>query len=118
MARILLGDDSKSVTDTLKDQLEIFEGHQVETYATGEDLVARATQGDYAGIITDFDYNTNGLNGLDVIAAIREFDQTNPIYLFTGEVDAERKYGSTPGLTAVISKSDGFDQVSKLFEDS
>jgi CheY-like chemotaxis protein len=105
MVTILLGDDSEDVTSTLKDYLEIMGSLEIEVFKTGEDLIERARTGNYDGVITDFDYGVGRINGLEVVARIREFDQTNPIYLHTGEPDAKRRYGSTSGLTGVICKS-------------
>jgi len=110
MARVLLGDDSSSVLDCIKDYLEIWGNYDVEIFSTGEELVARAGNPNYDAVLSDFDYGSGRMNGLEVVATIREHNPDVPIYLVTGEPDAE-KYASTQGLTGVIPKGEGLDKI-------
>lgn len=119
MVKLLLGDDSASARDTLHDYLFYCEDINVETFESGEALVERARDGtkDYNWIMTDFDYEENGkLNGIDVVREIRKFDPETPIYLHTGEVMAQEKYGTEPGLTRIINKSEGIEKIVEILK--
>ncbi len=116
MIRILLGDDSADVRDSLERYLSLAGGLEVEVFETGEELVERARRGDYDGIVTDYNYGRGKITGLEVVKQIRKFNTSSPIYLHTGEIEAEKIYGSTPGLTGVLGKSkDTADKILGLF---
>jgi len=103
MVKVLLGDDQPQVRSTISDLCEYIIQIEIETFETGEQLVDGAKTGRYDLIVTDFNYGL-GINGIEVIRWIREFNPEVPIYLLTGEHNAQEKYGSTQGLTGIISK--------------
>ncbi len=117
MVRVLIGDDNKGLRDSLVNYLNLVCKVEVEEFASGEALIERAKTLNYAAVFTDYDYGIEGIiNGIDVVRQIRMYNPDVPIYLVTGEFDAEEKFGSTPGLTGIILKIEGIEKIEKVLK--
>jgi PAS domain S-box-containing protein len=103
---ILLVDDEPQVLDTAALLLGI-DGHRVDTASTGGEALAllrdAAEDGGYDAVLTDL--GMPGMNGLQLISAIREQGLDVPCVLVTGwglEVDAEDVHAA--GAQLVLPK--------------
>ena len=77
---LLLVDDDPSVRASLQFSLEL-EGFKVETFDSGEALVARDAPTDHACFV--FDYRLPGIDGLTLLNLLRERGQTCPAVIIT-----------------------------------
>lgn len=78
-------------------------GYQVLTASNGPDALAVAAQNAVDLVITDF--KMNGMNGLELIAALRSAECKCPIILLTGFADALGLRPDSTGADIVIQKS-------------
>ncbi len=80
-ARILVIDDEASIRDSLRMILE-YEGYSCLPAATGEEGLARVRQD--APDLVFLDIKMPGMDGLEVLAAIREIDESLPVVMISG----------------------------------
>jgi len=77
---VVLVDDDAALRTALKFALEI-EGFVVETWESGEELLASDLPTDHACLVLD--YNLTGINGLTALAELRRRDVQLPALLIT-----------------------------------
>ena len=80
VAMLLLVDDDPAVRASLKFSLEL-EGFAVETFDSGETLVAQEKLADPACLILD--YRLPGIDGLMLLGLLRERGETCPAVIIT-----------------------------------
>ncbi len=97
--RVVVIDDDPAVRASLRFALEI-EGFIVHAFATGEELLARATLPDGACLVVDYILPT--MNGLELVAALRERGVDSPAILITSDPPARlRREAAAAGLALV-----------------
>ncbi|MDG6256860.1 MAG: PAS domain S-box protein [Methanomicrobiaceae archaeon] len=82
MYSILLVDDEPILLTVAKAFLEKYEDLQCDTCASGPEALDRIPAASYAAVISDFEMP--GMNGIDLLKAIRERYPDLPFILFTG----------------------------------
>jgi FixJ family two-component response regulator len=106
---VLIVDDDEAVRDSLKLLLEM-NGCEVQDFASGAELLA-ALPGDAGCLVLD--YHMPGLNGLDLLEAVRARDLTVPAILITGLGDPRiRRRAGEAGVIEVLDKP--FDDTALL----
>lgn len=102
MAKILIVDDEESVRTALKRVFE-YEGHQVKLAPNGPSALV-----DYPGFrpdMTFLDVKMQGMDGLDVLARIREDDPGAPVVMVSGH--------GTIGTAVEATRRGAFDFLEK-----
>jgi CheY-like chemotaxis protein len=107
--KILYGDDEYPIFQAHK--RSFLRGYEVEHQTRPELVVesARANQGTYDLIITDYKYSyeTDVMTGLDIISQIRQFDKKTPILLQSGEMNESLELRALEtGANFALSKTD------------
>ena len=82
--RLLLIEDDKNVREVMRDIITGF-GYHVEVAHDGGTGLAKFQASRFRAVITDL--LMPGLSGLQVAAAIREFDPAMPVLLLTGSAN-------------------------------
>ncbi len=80
-ARILVIDDEASIRESLRMILE-YEGYRCVLAATGEEGLSRVRQD--APDLVFLDIKMPGMDGLEVLAAMRELDESLPVVMISG----------------------------------
>ena len=94
MSRILIVDDEESICHALRQVFE-YEGHEVMTAGDGPDAIELFQS--FGPDVTFLDVKMSGLDGLEVLARIRDIDPTAYVVMISGHgtidtaVDATRK---------------------------
>jgi DNA-binding response OmpR family regulator len=100
-ARVLVIDDEAVLRGLLQEMLAAF-GYDADVAENGAAGVSRFQERDYATVITDL--LMPGMNGLEVVTALRTIDPLINIILLTG---------SAPGLTAARAREMGVTLLQK-----
>jgi DNA-binding response OmpR family regulator len=100
-ARVLVIDDEAVLRGLLQEMLATF-GYDADVAENGAAGVSRFQERDYATVITDL--LMPGMNGLEVVTALRTIDPLINIILLTG---------SAPGLTAARAREMGVTLLQK-----
>ncbi len=110
MVRILLIDDDKEERDATRKILEeALKGieHEIVEAADGRAGLVEFKKGNFTLVITDF--KMGEMDGLEVVAAIREKDKVTPVVVFTGMMDREfgefKDKAKKVGATEVFNKA-------------
>jgi two-component system, LuxR family, response regulator FixJ len=99
---VLIVDDDAAVRDSLKFALEI-EGLDVRLYEGGRELLAAPDLP--AGACLVVDYRMPGMNGLDLIDALRRQRRFYPAILITGRIDDDIRWrAAKAGVREVLEK--------------
>lgn len=101
-ARILLVDDNKLGLIARKSVLEDL-GYRITTAMEGQEAFERFAREKFDLVITD--YKMPRMNGLELIAKIRERADGVPIILISGYAEALGMTEANTGATVVIAKS-------------
>jgi CheY-like chemotaxis protein len=96
--KILLVDDNTVVRDMLVDLVASF-GYRADAAASGDEAIALFDRGQYSLVLTDL--LMPGMNGWDVLAAIRERDPHFPVVIITGSPVVGDPRASQPGVALV-----------------
>jgi len=99
---ILLVDDNQDGVVARQSVLEEL-GYNVVSACSGADALARVEQQQFDLIITD--YKMRPMDGLELIAHLRNGEFRNPIILLTGFAESLGLREDSTGATAVIQKS-------------
>ena len=99
-SRILLVDDNTVVRDMLVDLVASL-GYRADAAASGEEALELFDRGQYGVVLTDL--VMPGMNGWDVLAAVRQRDAHIPIVIVTGSPVVGDPRASQPGV-AVLKK--------------
>ncbi len=82
--KVIVAEDHDSLREAYVGWFELnFDGVELEAVPDGEQLVERVRNGGYSVVLTDNEMGS-GINGLEAIRRIREFDKTVPIYMLSG----------------------------------
>lgn len=104
---ILLVDDDPAVRASLQFSLEL-EGFEVETFDSGETLVAQANLANPACLVLDF--RLPGIDGLSLLSLLRERGETCPAVIITSNPTRRVRQRATDACAVLIEKpllSDG-----------
>lgn len=83
---VTLADDDPLFLESLKDYLASMNVEGIETYSTGEELLAQVKKGDRRFIISDFDFGGNGrMNGLQLLESVKKIDPTIPFVVLSAQ---------------------------------
>ena len=104
MTSILVVDDERSMRDFLKILL-IKEGYEVETASSGSHALESIQEKSFNLVITDI--RMDGMNGLDLLSAIKEQSPSLPVVIITAF--------ASPDDAVFAMKNGAFDYVSKPF---
>ena len=86
-SRLLLVDDDEMVLSSLRALLELETEYRIETARSGDEALARAQEIDLDLVISD--YLMPGLNGIELLARLKETQPWAPRILLTGYADKE-----------------------------
>ena len=96
---VLLIDDDPAVRSSLKFALEV-EGFVVRTYPTGSDLLDEEDIPESGCVVAD--YHLTGMNGLDLLARLRDRKVSLPAILITTDPSAAvRRRAASAGVRLV-----------------
>ena len=96
---VLVIDDDPGVRSSLKFALEV-EGFAVRTYPTGSDLLDEEDMPESGCVVAD--YHLPGMNGLDLLASLRERKVSLPAILITTDPNAAiRRWAASAGVRLV-----------------
>lgn len=112
--RVLIVDDEPGVALTLSLSLKKLEADYVfEVAYTGDEALAKLQQSAYDLLITD--YSMPGMNGLDLVRAVRQLSPKTQIVLMTAH-GAARFQGRTEelGLDDYLDKPFSLDQIRRI----
>ena len=114
---ILLIEDEDEVRDLLKSLLGA-EGHRVETAADGATALSMAGQGGIRPDLVISDFNLpNGMNGLQVAAALREKLQLAiPVVILTGDISTTTLRGIVEQDCVQLSKPVKLAEISRVIQ--
>ncbi len=98
--RILLVDDNTVVRDMLVDLVASL-GYRADAAAGGEEALKLLDRGQYSMVLTDL--LMPGMNGWDVLAAVRQRDANMPVIIITGSPVVGDPRALQPGV-AVVKK--------------
>ncbi len=103
--RIIIGDDDRMMILSYRRLLREIE---IDEVSESKELVEKIKQSNYDLIITDNDYEDGIENGgIEAIKDIRQFNQTTPILLQSGELNEEkRKIALEVGANYVLEKGE------------
>ena len=102
MARILVVEDERKVRRGLEQALQSA-GHEVETAATGDEGLARATAGTFDCLVLD--WMLPGVEGVDIVRELRAGGRTAPILLLTArDAVGDRVLGLEAGADDYLVK--------------
>ena len=108
-ARILIVDDELNISRLYEEEFRD-EGYDVETVASGEEALAsiRARRPD----LVTLDIKMTGMDGLEVLAKIREVDLELPIILCTAYGSYRQDFG-TWGSDHLVTKSADLEELKR-----
>ena len=86
-SHILLVDDDEMVLASLRSLLELETEYRLETARDGDEALARSRDVDFDLVITD--YLMPGINGIELLARLKESQPWAPRILLTGYADKE-----------------------------
>ena len=98
---ILLVDDDPAVRASLQFSLEL-EGFEVETFDSGETLVAQANLANPACLVLDF--RLPGIDGLSLLSLLRERGETCPAVIITSNPTRRVQQRTTDACAVLIEK--------------
>lgn len=100
--KILVVDDEPYVCDAVRMMLA-FDGHQVETAASGKDALAMFDSGKYDLVITD--YAMPAMKGDELAVAIKSRSPDQPVVLITAYAEMLKSSDNPlPGVDFLVSK--------------
>jgi len=100
--KILVVDDEPYVCDAVRMMLA-FDGHLVETAASGKDALAMFTPGKYDLVITD--YAMPAMKGDELAVAIKSRAPSQPVVLITAYAEMLKASDDPlPGVDFIVSK--------------
>jgi CheY-like chemotaxis protein len=100
--KILVVDDEPYVCDAVRMMLA-FDGHQVETAASGKEALAIFSPGKYDLVVTD--YAMPGMKGDEFAAAIKSRAPNQPVVLITAYAEMLKSSNNPlPGVDFIVSK--------------
>jgi PAS domain S-box-containing protein len=91
IAAILLVEDDRDVTQTVKDVLE-YQGYQVTTCATGQGALTQVQRHSFSAVVLDL--GLPDLDGLDVLEGLLKPDPHLPVVVLTAFTEAEQTVGA------------------------
>ena len=98
---VLVLDDDSAVRDSLKFSLGV-EGFEVRTYSNADDLLNDERLLTSSCLIVD--YHMPAMNGLEVVAKLRDRQGSMPAILITGHPDAKIRERAAVAGVALIEK--------------
>lgn len=111
--KILLVDDEKPLCDMIRMSLESKTGHSVSSVYSGKDAIELFKAQKFDLVITD--YSMPGMNGEEVLDALRKIDPSLPVFILSIFHDdvSNVKEELCNKANAVIGKPIDYDLLSK-----
>lgn len=114
MATILLVEDDRFLSDTIRSYLE-FKQHVVDRAFEGPEALDKMQHGTYDLIILD--WQLPGMDGIDVCREYKNGNGTAPVLMLTGRTDPkEVKQATEVGAIGFLAKPFKLDQLDKNVE--
>lgn len=115
MATILLVEDDRFLSDTIRSYLE-FKHYVIDRAFEGPEALDKMTHGAYDLVILD--WQLPGMDGIDVCRAYCDTKQNRaPVLMLTGRTDPKEIAAATEaGATAFLAKPFKLDQLEKNVE--
>lgn len=114
--RILIVDDEEELASTLAERL-VLRGFQVDVATSGSDALRVASQRDFDVLIADV--KMPGIDGLDLMAALKREAPELPVILFTGHGSvAEAERGKRAGAFEYVMKPVDIDALVEKIKDA
>lgn len=114
MATILLVEDDRFLSDTVRSYLE-WKKYEVDRAFEGPEALDKVTSGSYDLVILD--WQLPGMDGLDVCRSYREGGGKSPVLMLTGRTDPkEMTKASEAGANGFLTKPFKLDQLEKTVE--
>jgi CheY-like chemotaxis protein len=99
---ILVVDDEPLVCDAVKMMLN-FDGHEVQTAASGKEALALFEEGEFDLVITDFEMPT--MKGDELAVAIKSRKPTQPVVMITAYAEMlQSAHHPLTGVDCIITK--------------
>jgi two-component system response regulator FixJ len=95
---VLVVDDDAAVRKSIKFALEL-EGFEVRDFSSAQELLIEESIPPRSCLVVD--YYMPGMNGLELVARLREWDKTLPAVLITGSDDNLRNRAAAFGVIVV-----------------
>lgn len=111
--KLLIIDDEIPVLDSLSDGLSMI-GHECQTYQSPLQAVLAFEHQDFDAVITD--YRMPGMNGAEVIRALRDMQPEVPAILISGYMDLTVAEAKKAGASACFWKPFRLPQLLEALE--
>jgi len=109
VARILVVDDEESIRLLYREEFSD-EGYEVDTAASGEEAVEKI-KANCPDLVT-LDIKMPGMDGLETLARVREFNMELPIILCTAYGSYRQDFG-TWGSDVYVTKSSNLEELKR-----
>ena len=110
--KVLLVDDEVDFINMMQFWLRSKDFEADVLYA-GEEVVSKVETGNYS--IMFLDLKLPGIDGIEVLRKIREFNRTIPVIIFSAYGTAEKlKEAKELGISGFFAKEKGFEEAAKL----
>ncbi len=110
--KVLLVDDEADFINMMQYWLKS-KNFEADVLYSGENVVSCVKDNGYS--IMFLDLNLPGLNGIDILRQIREFDKKFPVIIFSAYGTAESiKEATSLGISGFFAKEKGFDEAARL----
>ena len=114
--RILIVDDEEDLISTLAERLEL-RGFEVEAITDGSKALKRVNEGDFDVLVLDV--KMPGIDGLELMAQIKEKHPDLPVIMFTGHGSmASARKGIIRGATDYLMKPVDIENLIKKIRDA
>lgn len=109
-------DDDQAVRESLEAVL-LVAGHDVHTYASAEDFLARAPR-EHSGCLL-LDVNMPGISGIDLLGRLSQEGRNGPVLMLTARRDEDlREMALGLGACAFLNKPVGGDELLRAVADA
>ncbi len=110
--KVLLVDDEVDFINMMQYWLKS-KNFEVDVLYSGENVVSRVKENEYSIIFLDL--KLPGIEGIEILKLIREFDAKLPVIIFSAYGTADiLKEATKLGISGFFAKEKGFDEAARL----